>query len=548
MSQKKKTSRQQLIAALLLGLAGCGGGSDEAGVQEIDPFYGDQWHLKNTAQFTGARSGEDINVESVWSGVVGSSGSVKGRGVLVVVVDDGLQLAHEDLAANIALNKSWDYAEGDGNPTSTLLYHGTNVAGLIAARDLNGVGVRGVAPRASLAGYNLLWDENISTSNIYNALTRNQVEVDVSNNSWGMAIDKLGEAEPPTDSFWHDGIEAGIANGRDGKGIVYVWSAGNGGSHGEDNSNYDYQANNRHVISVCAVDGKGRQASYSEPGANIWLCAPGGDFVFVSGGSTKLGPPTTDLMGSAGANPNPPDGLVGDYTDQSYTRDFVGTSASAPIVSGVVALMLEANPNLGWRDVRLILAETARKNDPNGLGWSVTTPTGSEPTYNINHKYGFGVVDAEAAVAKARSWNNVGDQLFIEKTLSLSVAIPDNDINGVQQSITIDAVADGELIIEYVEVDFSSNHQYSGDLEIILTAPSGTQSVLAETHSCLSSVTSLPRFGTCLYGYTPWTFASGRHLGESATGSWTLQVADKGNLGANGQLLSWTLRIYGRTP
>ncbi len=546
-SENKRTSQQLLVGALLLSLAGCGG-SDEAGVLDIDPLYDDQWHLKNTAQFIGASSGEDINVEPVWGAAVGSSSTVKGRGVLVVVVDDGLQLAHEDLAANIALNKSWDYAERDSNPTSTLNYHGTNVAGLIAARDLNGVGVRGVAPRASLAGYNLLWDDNISTSNIYNALTRNQVEVDVSNNSWGMAIDSLGEAEPPTDSFWHDGIEAGVANGRDGKGIVYVWSAGNGGSHGEDNSNYDYQTNNRHVISVCAVDGQGRQASYSEPGANIWLCAPGGDFVFVRGGLTTLGLPTTDLMGSAGANPNPPDGLVGDYTDQSYTRDFVGTSASAPIVSGVVALMLEANSNLGWRDVRLILAETARKNDATDAAWSVTAPASGQPQYNINHKYGFGVVNAEAAVAKARSWDNVGGQIIFEKTLNSAIAIPDNDAAGIQQTITFDAVADGDLIIEYVEVDFSSNHQYSGDLEIILTAPSGTQSILAETHSCLSSVTSLPRFGTCLYGYTPWTFASGRHLGESSTGSWTLQVADNGNLGAKGQLLSWTLRIYGRAP
>ena len=548
-SEQKKRSSQFLSGAFLLAaLGGCGGSEEGASVSVDDPLYGDQWHLKNTAQFVGARSGEDINVEPVWEGVAGNGASVKGSGVLVAVVDDGLQLAHEDLAANIAANKSWDYADRDTDPTSTLLNHGTNVAGLIAARDLNGVGVRGVAPHASLAGYNLLWTETPSTTNIFDAMTRNHVEVGVSNNSWGLAIDELGEAEPPSDSLWQLGIEEGISNGRDGKGIIYVWSAGNGGSDGQDNSNYDYQTNNRHVISVCAVDGWGKQADYSEPGANIWLCAPGGDDVFVNGGWTRLGLPTTDLEGSAGGNPAA--GLADDYTDQNYTRGFVGTSASAPIVSGVVALMLEANPSLGWRDVRLILAETARKNDVFDVDWSVTSPMFGQPEYNINHKYGFGVVDAAAAVSKAVGWINVADQVIIEKTLSTAIDIPDNNSIGIQQSISLDAVADGDLIIEYVELDFSAVHQYSGDLEIILTAPSGTKSILAETHDCLyldSFGILQVRRGTCFYDYNPWTFASGRHLGEGSAGTWKLNVVDKANTGAYGQLQSWTLRIYGRT-
>lgn len=524
-------------------LGGCGSGEQTVGMSAGDPLYEDQWHLKNTAQFVGAVSGEDINIEPVWV-AAGNSGGGKGGGVLVVVVDDGLQLAHEDLVANIALNKSWDYEESDTDPTPTQRYHGTSVAGLIAARDLNGLGVRGVAPQASLAGYNLLWSEHPSILNIVDAMTRNQVEVGVSNNSWGLAIDELGEAEPPSDNLWQLAIEEGVNKGRDGKGIVYVWSAGNGGRDGQDNSNYDFQTNNRHVIAVCAVNGTGRQASYSEPGANIWLCAPGGGSNKVSG---TLGLPTTDLMGSAGGNPD--GGVADDYTDQNYSRAFTGTSASAPIVSGVVALMLDANPDLGWRDVRLILAETARKNDVVDADWSVTSPAAGQPQYNINHKYGFGVVDAAAAVSRASGWDNVGEQLIIEKTLSAAIAIPDNNSTGVQQSINLDAVADGNLIIEYVELDFFSKHPYSGDLEITLTAPSGTKSVLAETHDCLYPSrlgNLLKRFGSCLYGYDPWTFASVRHLGEYSAGTWRLNVADKGHRGAYGELQSWTLRIYGR--
>ncbi len=546
-SQQKNVLTRLLSGTfLLVALGGCGGREEMVSVSVSDPLYEDQWHLKNTAQFVGTSSGEDINVEPVWVGVAGNAGAVKGRGVLVAVVDDGLQLAHEDLAANIAANKSWDYAGRDADPSSTLLYHGTSVAGLIAARDLNGLGIRGVAPQASLAGYNLLWTNEPSISNIVDAMTAhgNLVEVDVSNNSWGLSIDELGEAEPPSDSLWQLAIEEGINAGRDCKGIVYVWSAGNGGRDGQDNSNYDFQANNRHVISVCAVNGTGRQASYSEPGANIWLCAPGGDSNAVSG---TLGLPTTDLMGSEGGNPDRD--TFDDYADQNYSRTFVGTSAAAPIVSGVVALMLEANPDLGWRDVRLILAETARKNDVADSDWSVTSAASGQPQYNINHKYGFGVVDAAAAVSKVSGWRNVGEQVIIEKTLSAAAAIPDNNSTGIQQSINLDAIADGNLIVEYVEVDFFSEHQYSGDLEIILTAPSGTQSVLAETHDCLylDAFDNLRRrFGACLYDYNPWTFASARHLGEGSAGIWRLNVADKGNTGAYGQLQSWTLRIYGR--
>ncbi len=531
-------SLQLLIVGVV---SGCGGGSDSGtgsgGAGSVansgdDPLFKDQWYLKNTSQFVGARAGEDSNVVPVWND------GIKGQGVLVAVVDDGLELAHEDLAANIAPGKSWDYWQGDLDPSPVSLnYHGTNVAGIIAARDLNGVGLRGVAPRARLAAFNLLANDGVaSTAEIFDAMTRHSTEVAVSNNSWG-STDGLGEAEPPTDTLWHQGIASGIANGRSGKGTIYVWAAGNGAANGgQDNSNYDYQSNNRHVITVCAVDALGVRTSYSESGANIWLCAPGGAT------DSPIGITTTDLMGAAGCNGDQDCEVAGDYDNKSYTNAFLGTSAATPVVSGVVALMLEANPNLGWRDVRLILAETARKSDKNNGDWSTTSPTTGQPQYNINHNYGFGVVDAEAAVARAKTWVNVGIQKVINRSIDSPVNIPDINSTGIQQSVSVT----DELVIEYVEIDFNTDHLYSGDLEIILTAPSGTKSVLAETHWCLSSITSEKRFGSCVYNYAPWTFGSVRHLGESSSGTWTLRVADKGNELIEGNLLSWTLRIYGR--
>jgi proprotein convertase subtilisin/kexin type 2 len=541
-------SLRLMVAASLLLLVSCGGGGSKKTTYKTgnDPFFADQWHLKNTAQFTSSTAGEDIDVVPVWTD------GIKGEGVLVTVVDDGLQITHEDLAQNVAAGLSHDYQYGGTNPspTSSSNYHGTEVGGVIAARDMNAVGVRGVATRASLAGYNLLYDQTaVSTADMQDAMIRNEAQVAVSNNSWGLAVDGLGEAEPPFDTLWQQGVAEGVANGRGGKGIVYVWAAGNGAwppdssdpYGGQDNSNYDYQANNRNVIAVCSVDGNGQQASYSENGANLWLCAPGGGDVMSGGNLYSLGLPTTDLMGNAGLNP----GLLGDYSNTNYTRGFLGTSAAAPQVSGVVALMLEANPNLGWRDVRLILAETARKNDTTDGDWAVTSPTGSEPTYHINHKYGFGVVDAAAAVALAKTWTKVGAQSVVTKTKNSPVAIPDSDSTGVTQSVTVT----NDLVVEYVEVDFSSDHIYPGDLEIVLTAPSGTKSTLAEPHYCISEFTGSPLFGSCMYQYNPWTFASVRDLGESSVGPWTLTVKDRQSSdGGSWNLTSWTLRIYGRAP
>lgn len=529
--------RQRLAAGTVLlglvGLSGCGGGGGEPPVPApapapvpaaaADPFYANQWHLDNSAQSARLVAGEDINVEPAWEA------GIKGSGVLLVVVDDGLEIAHEDLAANVAAGKSWDYLDSDHDPTSVHYSHGTQVAGLAAARDLNGVGGRGVAPRAALAGYNLLADAFVSSTRMSDAMTRNHDEVAVSSNSWGISTDGDGVTEAP-DTLWQDGVVYGTEYGRNGKGTVYVWAAGNGGEFGVDNSNYDFMANNRHVMAVCAVDGGGVKASYSEEGANLWLCAPGGEYNGLT---------TTDLTGIYGDNAP---GAWGDYGNYNYTGRFAGTSAATPIVAGVVALLLEANPGLGWRDVRLILAETARKNDlDDTAGWSETKPALGQPQYHINHKYGFGVVDAAAAVERAKGWTNVGSQTILDSAPSLPVAaIPDNDPAGVVQSVTVGAGAG--MVIEYVEVEVSIVHGDPGDLEIVLTAPSGTQSILAQVHTCATLANACP-----VTNYSPWTFGSSRHLGEGSAGQWSLKVADK-RANDLGSLTSWKLRIYGRQP
>jgi kexin len=500
------------------------------GASAADPFYGDQWHLKNTGQLgaTGVAGtvGEDIDVEPVWT-ACGTSNTCRGEGVRIAVVDDGLEIAHEDLFANVATGLSYNYVTGStdptNDPTDTTSGHGTNVAGIVAARDLNGLGVRGVAPRANLVGYNVLQTQ--TSSDEADAMTRNAATVGVNTNSWG-APDGNGNLWP-SDLIWQTAIDYGLANGRGGRGIVYTWAAGNGGDANQtggpvDNSNYDGQANFRGVMAVGAVNDQGTKSSYSERGANLWVSAPGGESCDTHTITT------TDRTGALGDNPGL--GYV-DYADLNYTRCMNGTSSSTPMVAGVAALVLQAKPNLGWRDVRVILAKTARQNDSTNMEWAV-----NGAGLHINPNYGFGVVDASSAVATAMTYSVYlpAEKTYTTTLISPSLVIPDNSAIGVSSFMTVS----GSNItnIEFVEITFSAaDHPYSGDLEITLTSPAGTSSILAETHFCAS--------GICSH-YNGWVFGSANLLGEAANGTWTLTVKDLA-AGNTGTFQSWGLKFYG---
>lgn len=516
-----------VLAALLASLAlGCGGGDgDDTGATSgavdaaptstgptrilavgEDPLFAEQWHLFNSLQ-----SGEDVNVAAL-------AGSYRGDGVRVAIIDDGLEIEHEDLWPNIAAGLSHDYVDGDANPDAGPHLHGTSVGGVVAARDGNAVGGRGVAPRASLVAYNLL--QYPTVSNEADALTRNVSATAIATNSWGGPNTRALQS---TSLLWRDAIAYGLEHGRAGRGTIYTWSAGNGGP--ADNANYDGYTNHRGVIAVAALKDDGRQASYSEPGANIWISAPGGEFC-DSGRSITTTDRSGDVLGYNLA------ATSHDYDDKNYTRCFNGTSAATPAVAGVVALMLQANPTLGWRDVRLILAETARQNDAGDGSWQRSTTT---PAYHFNVKYGFGAVDAQAAVARALTWTNVGLARSHGTSSTRRWAIPDNSAAGVSETL---AIADsGISAIEFVEIAFSSDHSYTGDLEITLTSPSGAESQLSQAHRCISGCGKTGRWS--------WTFGSARHLGEAADGSWRLTVADR-NPRDIGAVLSWGITIHGR--
>jgi len=461
-----------------------------------DPLFTDQWHLENTGQ-GGGTPGEDVDITTVWDTFRASSNEV------IAIVDDGLEISHEDLSPNIIAGKSWDYVDGDSDPSPGTSDddHGTACAGVAVGRGFNGLGITGSAPEAGLVGYRLLGAE--SSWNIANAFTLNNDVVDIYSNSWGPYDDppRLEGPGPLTE----DAIESGVTEGRDGLGSIYVFAGGNGQSYG-DNSNFDGFANSRYTIGVAASTNSGRQAYYSEQGANILLNAPS------KGGSRSI--TTTDRTGSEG------------YSSGNYTSSFGGTSASTPLVSGIIALMLEANPDLTWRDIQHVLIEAADQNDPTDSDW-----TANGAGYLINHKYGFGRINAAKAVNASISWTSADTEVSVQGSSSPNLLIPDNDSMGVTDTINIP----DDINVESVEVYFSaSDHSRWADLEITLTSPEGTTSVLAETNT--RDVDDTP--------YDNWRFGSVRHFGEFSQGDWRLTVKD-GFSGNTGTFQSWTLKLYG---
>jgi proprotein convertase subtilisin/kexin type 2 len=482
-----------------------------------DPLLGEQWYLRNlggTIAGVSATAGEDLRVFPVWAT------TNKGEGVRVAVVDDAIEITHPDLSPNAVTNGSFNYRPSspfayyplpclDGTNNTPNDDHGTAVSGIILARDSNGIGTAGVAPRAQLAAYNAL--STGTDADIADALTRDLANNAIVHNSWGSADDgKLHTADP----LFVASINKGITTGRGGKGSIYVFPAGNGGCFAKDrngncyleNSNFDGYVNKLGQITVCGVGFTGISPFYAEPGANILVCAP----------ASRIS--TTDVQGS-------------------WRPDFSGTSAAAPMVSGVVALMLNANPNLTWRDVKLILARSARKNhiqDPewvNALG------------YNFNPYYGFGVADATAAVALSKTWSSVGNSSTLKScgpyTRTLNFSLPDAPASNRERSDSIQVGSNCNISnIEFVEVTFSAAHAYSGDLSISLVSPNGLVSKLADPRSCgLDADACRP--------YLDWQFGSVRHLDEPSNGVWTLKVSD--NVAVDtGSWTNWSIKFYGR--
>ncbi|MCT7996112.1 S8 family serine peptidase [Laspinema olomoucense] len=409
--------------------------------------------------------------------------------------------------------KSWSVDLEVANP------HGTLVAGVAQA---NGDKIFGVAPESQLAAIRLIGNIDPVTYSydsqgytIANALfdakqssdrlNRNQ-EIDVFNNSWGpQYMRQLPLAVTA--------LESGFKLGRDGRGNIYVFSAGNDGSE-IGHVNYNNLANSRAVIPVGAISRQGVLSEYSTQ-------AP---FVVAYSDSGRKDP---DAITTTAITFN-----------EGRVTDFGGTSAAAPFVSGVIALMLEVNPNLTSRDVQYILAETAYKTDPTHPDWQQ-----NGGGYHINEHYGFGAVDPVAAVMAAKDWTTVGEEIKVSGKNKLKNVL--NEIKDNQKLTDAIAITE-DITVEHAEVLVNIDHPDWKDLTIVLKSPDGTESYLMK--SIPDDPYGIGKTYEVHPGSNHWTFTSINHWGESSQGEWTLEVYDKKGNQIEGEWVSWQLNLYGTPP
>ena len=344
-----------------------------------------QWYIDNSGQNNGT-NGIDINVKGVWN-------EYTGDGIVIGVVDSGLDYTHPDISPNYEGSYSYDFCDSDTDPMTehSSEWHGTAIAGIAAAKGNNDIGIAGVSYNSTLAGIRLFCEDSeddytFTDLEVSQALTYKNQNIDIYSNSWGPEDDgqTLGRVGPLTLAAF----EAGVNEGRGGLGSIYVWSNGNG-LQNKDYSNKDGYANSRYTIAVGAVNWQGKQTGYSEHGPNILTSAPS-----HNGTITEAGVYTTDIVGDSG-----------DF-DGNYTVVTGGTSTAAPMVSGVIALMLEANSDLTWRDVQHILVRSSKKVDSVHPGWFKT-----EVNRDYNNAYGYGLLDANTAVNLAKNWNNIEEEV-----------------------------------------------------------------------------------------------------------------------------------------
>ena len=319
-----------------------------------DPLIGEQWHLDNTGQ-GGGTPGADVDAVAAWDVTTGSSG------IIIAVYDDGIDVDHEDLAANIAPGAR-NYGAGDPTdprPRTTDENHGTAVAGVAAAVGNNAKGVAGIAYGCSILP--LRWDTDTTVQDDADAIAYAAENADVMSNSWGYFF-------PPEVVI--TALEAAASSGRNGKGLPIFFASGNDSMSIDDINDIAALSS---VIAVGATTNFDNRASYSNYGPSLDVVAPS------SGGTLAIS--TTDRMGASGYNPS------GNYTHADDYTGFGGTSSACPLAAGVAALVLSVDPDLTRDELKEILEDTA-----DDLG---------DPGFDIY--YGYGRVNARKAVDAARS-------------------------------------------------------------------------------------------------------------------------------------------------
>uniref|UniRef100_A0A8C5S6S9 Furin, paired basic amino acid cleaving enzyme n=1 Tax=Laticauda laticaudata TaxID=8630 RepID=A0A8C5S6S9_LATLA len=340
----------------------------DAFIEPTDPKFPQQWYLSNNNQ-------RDLNVQEAWQQ------GYTGRGVVVSILDDGIEKNHPDLEANYDPEASFDVNDQDPDPQPRYTQtndnrHGTRCAGEVAAVANNGICGVGVAYNAKIGGVRML-DGEVTDAVEARSLGLNPDHIHIYSASWGPEDD--GKTVDGPAHLAEEAFRRGVSQGRNGLGSIFVWASGNGGRD-RDSCNCDGYTNSIYTLSISSTTQYGNVPWYSE------ACSSTLASTYSSGSQNEKQIVTTDLW-------------------QKCTESHTGTSASAPLAAGIIALALEANKNLTWRDMQHLVVRTSKPAHLNTNDWA-TNGVGRK----VSHSYGYGLLDAGAMVALAKNWTSVGPQ------------------------------------------------------------------------------------------------------------------------------------------
>jgi subtilisin-like proprotein convertase family protein len=511
----------------------------------LDPIFQSQWYLKNVGQ-RGGDSRLDLNVLPAWA--LG----LTGEGIRVAINDDGMDLTHPDLVANIDSTKVYDTNRditGQGFQTSKpdAHEHGT-VVGSIVGMSANGIGGIGIAYKATLIPGIAVGVLDGAPANASARLFASNIAAGahVSVNSWGDDVafnENFGSSGSSENQAWGAELIKAATVSRNGLGMVIEVSAGNERSNRADAGLSNF-TNNKVTMAVAAVDENGKVTDYSTPGASILVAAFGGVSSADASQDTGFGIASADVQGVGGYNKAA--GTAGDYAYQNQ-----GTSYSGPMVGAAAALMLQANPALGFRDISNILAMTARKTDPASTSWISNGATNwNLGGMHFSRDVGYGLIDIEAAVLLSQSWIPAAATMsnWVKAESGPMTAVSRDIPDDSDQGITVTAQVESRVIIDRMEFDLSLTATAPSELKAEITSPGGTTVVLFDrplTRALKNGAVDL----NAPESAWPSTFTIGStaFLGESSAGTWTLKLTDLVT-GSVATFNSLVVRAWGASP
>jgi len=355
----------------------------------------------------------------------------------------------------------------------------------------------GVAYNSKIGGVRML-DGDVTDAVEARSISLNNQHIDIYSASWGPDDD--GKTVDGPGRLARQAFVKGTETGRNGKGSIFVWASGNGGKY-HDNCNCDGYTNSIWTLSVSSATENGLIPWYSES------CSSTMATTYSSGSSGERKVVTTDLHNKC-------------------TSTHTGTSASAPMAAGVIALVLEANPSLTWRDVQHITVRNCKKANLRSTDWDVNALGRS-----FSHSFGYGIMDASGMVDLAQNWTNVPEQeIYAVKANIGTVSIPPGSSRTAKMEVTD---AGGAKFLEHVQAHITLSSARRGDMQMFLVSPGGTKSQLLKRRPHDMSPT----------GFQDWPFLTVFSWGESPIGTWTIELQNDGRYRAD--LHEWSLTFHG---